>query len=92
MRSDLPIIVSLFLGFGMAFAQASSPTRDIPVFEFEQQAKQHCPADSVVWVIRTQGIYNASVERFYGRTTNGAYACLMDVEKAGFLRASTAGH
>jgi hypothetical protein len=89
MRSDLPV-AGLVLAFGMALAHASSPPLDIPVFEFEQQAKRHCPADAVVWVIRTQGIYNASVERFYGRTNNGAYACLMDVEKAGFVRATTA--
>jgi hypothetical protein len=89
MRSDLPIVAGLFLAFGLTVAHASSPPHDIPVFEFEQQAKRHCPADAVVWVIRTQGIYNASVERFYGHTNNGAYACLLDVEKAGYLHAST---
>jgi hypothetical protein len=84
MRFYLPITISFSLLFGTTCADAGSPPIDMPVFQYEQQAKSHCLADAVVWVIRTQGIYNASAERWYGRTNNGVFACRADVEKAGF--------
>ncbi len=85
MRSDLPGAIGLVMLLGMVPAAADSPpTPALAVFQFEQEAQRHCQADAVVWVIRSRGIYNASAERWYGRTSNGAFACLKDVEKAGF--------
>ena len=91
MRYDLPIATSLFLAIGATFAYAGTLPLDLPVFQFEQEAKRHCPADVVVWVTRAHGIYDASTERWYGRTSNGAFACLKDAKKAGF-RANTMTH
>jgi hypothetical protein len=41
-----------------------------------------------VWVNARSQIYNSSEERWYGRTTDGAFACKLDAEKAGY-RAKT---
>ena len=78
----------LFLGAPLAEAAAVLP--DMPHFQFELQAQQHCPADAVVWVVATRGLYNSSSERWYGRTSNGTYACLADAEKAGYRASSSA--
>jgi hypothetical protein len=55
-----------------------------PLFQFEQQAQLHCPADTVVWTDAALHLYNLKGERWYGATKNGAYACLRDGEKAGY--------
>ena len=77
------LAVSLLL-LGMPLAEAAALLPDMPHFQFELQAQQHCPADDVVWVVATRGLYNSSGERWYGRTSNGTYACLADAEKAGY--------
>jgi hypothetical protein len=77
----------LFLGLPLADAAAQSP--EMPHFQFELQAQQHCPADAVVWVVPSRGLYNSSTERWYGRTSNGIYVCMGDAENAGY-RASFA--
>jgi hypothetical protein len=95
MRSTLLIAVMLVLIFVARYAGADNPSAaadgprlDVAVFQFEQQAQLHCPEDSIVWVVASRGTYNASAERWYGRTSNGAYACHQDAERAGY-RAST---
>src|SRR5579872_5870513 len=75
---------------GMPLAQAAPLSSDLPHFQFELQAQQYCPADTVVWVVATRGLYNSSSERWYGRTSNGTYACLGDAEKAGYRASSPA--
>jgi hypothetical protein len=77
--------------FGISAAVAAPRLPAIQIFQFEQQAQQHCPADSVVWAIAGLGIYNSSAERWYGQTKDGAYACLGDARAAGYLPAA-AGH
>jgi hypothetical protein len=91
MRSLLLIAVMLLVVFVASYADADSPSAasdgprlDVAVFQFEQQAQLHCPEDSIVWVVASRGTYNASAERWYGRTSNGAYACHQDAERAGY--------
>jgi hypothetical protein len=55
-----------------------------PFFPFEQQAQQHCPGDSVVWVNAALHLYNVKGERWYGATKSGAYVCLREGEEAGY--------
>ncbi len=74
----------LLLIFGPPAVDAAVLSAEMPRFQFEQQAQQHCPADTVVWVVTSRGTYNSSGERWYGRTSNGAYACLHDAVKAGY--------
>jgi len=63
-----------------ASAIADEPLR----FQFEPQAQQHCPGDSVIWADAALRLYNVKDERWYGNTKSGAYACLREVEKAGY--------
>jgi hypothetical protein len=83
------LAVSLLL-LGMPLAEAAALPSDMPHFQFELLAQQHCPADAVVWVVATRGLYNSSSERWYGRTSNGTYACLGDAEKAGYRASPSA--
>jgi hypothetical protein len=65
-------------------AKANGSLAKIPLFEFEQQAQLHCPDDAIVWATASMGIYNSSTERWYGRTSSGAYGCLREVANAGY--------
>lgn len=53
-------------------------------FQFELWAQNHCPIDTVVWVTASSQTYNSRAERWYGRTKDGAFACKLDAEKAGY--------
>jgi hypothetical protein len=58
-----------------SFAQAQFPT--------EQQAQQHCPKDTVVWVNLPTGVYHFKGERWYGTTKSGAFVCEKEADQAG---------
>jgi hypothetical protein len=73
-------VLALFAG-GPAAAETLLQTQRFP---FELWAQNHCPADTVVWVNARSQIYNSSQERWYGRTLDGAFACKLDAEKAGY--------
>jgi hypothetical protein len=82
LSSPLALWLVSTLGSHLAIAAALLPA--VPHFEFEQQAQQHCPTDLVVWAVARLGIYNTSAERWYGQTSDGAFVCLGDAEKAGY--------
>jgi hypothetical protein len=65
-------------------AEANSPLAKIPLFQFERQARLHCPDDSIVWATAGFGSYSSSADRWYGRTSSGAYGCLHEAETAGY--------
>jgi len=58
------------------------------LFQFESQAHQHCPSDTVVWVNPKTGIYVfSSDQRWYGKTKPGAYVCQLEAKAAGYRAA-----
>jgi hypothetical protein len=62
-----------------AYANQQSATH----FHSEQEAKQHCPNDAVVWVNTKTGIYHLKGERWYGATKDGAYVCRKEADAEG---------
>ena len=82
MRSFLFVLLVASLGW-LSEASAQSPTAPLATFPSEQQAQQHCPADTVVWVNLPSGIYHFKGERWYGNTKSGAYVCQREADRAG---------
>ena len=72
------IVSALLLPFAGALAAEAQ------LFQFEQQAKLHCPDDVVVWVTLPAGIYNLPGERWYGSTRHGSFVCRAEGEQAGY--------
>ena len=70
------LLVVIALGFG-------SPLSAQTLFLTEQQAQQHCPNDTVVWLNLPTGIYHFRGERWYGMTKHGAFVCLKEADQAG---------
>jgi hypothetical protein len=75
----LPLVSAAWSG--TAFGQ--SPTAPLATFPREQQARQHCPTDTVVWLNLPSGIYHFNDERWYGNTKNGAFVCQREADRAG---------
>jgi hypothetical protein len=44
-------------------------------YRSEAEAREHCPADTVVWVNLKSDIYHFAGSRSYGKTKEGAYMC-----------------
>jgi hypothetical protein len=78
--------IAILVLIGMTWAGdaiAQSPTAPLPTFPSEQQAKQHCPADSVVWLNLPSGVYHFKGQRWYGNTRSGAFVCQREADRAG---------
>lgn len=76
----LALIITL-LAPGVGAAQR--PTAPLPTFLTEQQAQQHCPADTVVWLNLPTGVYHSRGQHWYGNTNSGAYVCQREADNAG---------
>jgi hypothetical protein len=61
----------------------SSPSYAQATFPTEQQAQQHCPNDTVVWLNLPTGIYHFGGERWFGATKSGAFVCRKEADQAG---------
>jgi hypothetical protein len=80
-RGIFTILLLMTVWSGATLAQ--SPTGTLTTFPSEQQARQHCPSDTVVWLNLPSGIYHFHDERWYGATKNGAYVCQREADRAG---------
>lgn len=63
---------------------AAVPSSQMPMFDTEQAAQAHCPADVVVWLNTKTGIWHEKGMRWYGRTKHGAYVCRKEAAAAGY--------
>jgi hypothetical protein len=78
----------IFLLTVLLVAGGANPAAATPLtpFRYEAQAQRHCPADTVVWLDFRKGIYYAKRQKFYGRGSNGSFACLEEVRSNGYRR------
>jgi hypothetical protein len=55
----------------------------LSAYRTEQQAREHCPNDAVVWVDPQSGTYQLTGYGSYGLSATGRYACRGEAERAG---------
>jgi hypothetical protein len=80
------LFLALFLAVALLLPGsgiAQRPAAPLPTFTTERQARQHCPADTVVWLNLPTGIYHFQGQRWYGATKSGAYVCKGEADHAG---------
>src|SRR5215472_15938851 len=63
-------------------ACGSSPVV-LSAFRTEQQAKEHCPKDSIVWLDPHSGLFELKGHGSYGTSGTGRYTCRGEAERAG---------
>ena len=81
-------------------ASAPAPTTYSPApaatgageFTSDQQARAHCPSDTVVWVNTKSRVYHFAGTHNYGNTKEGAYMCEADARAAGDRAAMNKHH
>jgi len=81
--SSLKVIVLAAALFLSALCPAYANPTPAPHFQSEQEAKQHCPNDTVVWVNTKTRVYHLRGERWYGATKGGAYVCRKEADAEG---------
>jgi hypothetical protein len=81
MRSFIRRSLIVLLLFGLPVVALTADA--LPQFPTEQQAQQHCPTDTVVWLNLPTGVYHLKGQRWYGRTKRGAYVCRIEADSAG---------
>jgi len=59
------------------------PAYALATFNSEEQAQQHCPKDTVVWLNLPTMIWHYKGERWYARTKSGAFACEKEAATSG---------
>ena len=74
------LLLALLLLATPAVAYALQP---LAYFTTEQEAQQHCPRDTVVWLNIPSGIYHYKGQRWYGNTKRGAYVCKKEADAVG---------
>jgi hypothetical protein len=73
------LLILVTLVSGATFPAAAALT----LFSTEDEAKQHCPSDVVVWLNLPTHIYHWKGMRWYGHTNNGAYVCKSEADQNG---------
>ena len=78
MRGIARSLAGLMLGLALAV-----PAFGLETFSNEAQAKQHCPADTVIWLNLPTMIWHYKGQRWYARTKHGAFACEKEAAASG---------
>jgi hypothetical protein len=73
----------LLAGLVLGFAACGQGPAVLVAFRTEQQAQEHCPDDTVVWVDPQSGGYHLNTSPSYGHAGAGRYACRREAELAG---------
>ena len=73
----------LLTALPLAFAACAQAPEVLVAFRTEQQAREHCPKDTVVWVDPQTGEYYLNTSPSYGHAGTGRYACRREAELAG---------
>jgi hypothetical protein len=76
------------LGVAIAAAGATGASAlPLTPFRYRDQAQQHCPTDTVVWLDFGKGRYYLRSQKLYGRGFEGSYVCLGEARQSGYRRA-----
>ena len=81
MLRSLLLLFAIILG-PFAFAPEVHATQ-AQRFPFEAEAKQHRPADIVVWLNVPTHVHHFKGMRWFGNTKSGAYVCRKEADAEG---------
>jgi hypothetical protein len=77
------LILRLLFVATLIVGSAFPATAELTLFSTDEQARQHCPSDVVVWLNLPTHIYHWKGMRWYGNTNNGAYVCKKEADENG---------
>jgi hypothetical protein len=77
------LLSALLMALVLSCAACGRSNAVLQAFRTEQQAQDHCPGDTVVWVDVQAGGYWSKGQGPYGGGNAGRYACRGEAEKSG---------
>ena len=78
-----PVVGLLAMAIALSCAACAPSPEMLVAFRTEQQAKEHCPNDTVVWLNPQAGTYSLRGSASYGGASAGRYACREEAGNAG---------
>ena len=76
------------LALALSCAACGGSPAVLTAFRTEQQAQEHCPKDTVVWLDPESGMFELKGHGSHGVSGAGRFACRGEAERAG-MRAVT---
>ena len=73
----------IVLALALSCAACGGSPEVLTAFRTEQQAQEHCPKDTIVWLAPQSGMYQLKGHGSYGLSGAGRYACRDEAERAG---------
>jgi hypothetical protein len=73
----------VLLALVLSCAGCGQSSTVLTAFRTEEQARTHCPKDTVVWLDPQSGLYYFKGQGPYGRSNSGRYACRTEADAAG---------
>jgi hypothetical protein len=70
-----------FAGAMVVLAATGARAQMLTPFLYEDQARQHCPADTVVWLDFNKRKYYLSSQKLYGSGLHGSFVCLQEARR-----------
>jgi hypothetical protein len=77
--------VTLVIAAALLSSEARAGT--LALFRYEDQAQQHCPSDSVVWLDFKKGRYYSQNQKLYGSGYHGSFVCRGEARRSLYRRA-----
>jgi hypothetical protein len=59
---------------------------ELTPFRYQDQARRHCPADTVVWLDFKKRRYYFSSQKLYGSGFHGSFVCLQEARRSLYRR------
>jgi hypothetical protein len=79
-----PLGVAMALMVVLAATDASALV--LTPFRYQDQARRHCPADTVVWLDFKKRKYYFSSQKLYGSGFHGSFVCLHEARRSLYRR------
>ena len=73
----------IVLALALSCAACGGSPAVLTAFRTEQQAQEHCPKDTIVWLDPQSGAYYLKRSPSYGQAGAGRYACRGEAKDAG---------
>ena len=73
----------IVLALALSCAACGGTPVVLTAFRTEQQAQEHCPEDTIVWLDPQSGMYQLKGHGSYGLSGAGRYACRGEAERTG---------
>ena len=78
--------IGLMVALALVMVPTGARAQVLALFQYEDQARAYCPADTVVWLDFEKRKYYASGQRLYGSGFHGSFVCRQEARRNRYRR------